>query len=107
MTFKGPHQTYPAHPERFDRVVQVLCRESLTGRCYWEVEFSMEDVDIAVSYKGISRKGGYYESRFGFNNQSWSLICSGSRFSFRHNSEKSKLPEIGRESCRERVLRVL
>ncbi|XP_036434393.1 tripartite motif-containing protein 16-like [Colossoma macropomum] len=92
VTFKGPHQKHPDHPERFDRVVQVLCREGLTGCCYWEVEFSKEDVDIAVSYKGISRKGGYSESRFGSNDQSWSLICSGSRFSFRHDSEKSELP---------------
>ncbi|XP_048857288.1 stonustoxin subunit alpha-like [Brienomyrus brachyistius] len=31
-------QTYPDHPERFDGwCPQVLCRESLTGRCYWEL----------------------------------------------------------------------
>ncbi|KAI4885068.1 hypothetical protein NFI96_004559 [Prochilodus magdalenae] len=29
-------QSYPDHPERFDYWEQVLCRESLTGRCYWE-----------------------------------------------------------------------
>ncbi|XP_016407721.1 erythroid membrane-associated protein-like [Sinocyclocheilus rhinocerous] len=29
-------QPYPGHPERFDWQPQVLCRESLTGRCYWE-----------------------------------------------------------------------
>ncbi|KAI4894498.1 hypothetical protein NFI96_007887, partial [Prochilodus magdalenae] len=34
-------QSYPDHPERFDYwYQQVLCRESLTGRCYWEAEWS-------------------------------------------------------------------
>ncbi|KAI4885069.1 hypothetical protein NFI96_004560 [Prochilodus magdalenae] len=51
-------QSYPDHPERFEDWVQVLCRESLTGRCYWEAEWSGE-VFIAVSYKGIRRKGGW------------------------------------------------
>ncbi|XP_052468402.1 tripartite motif-containing protein 16-like [Carassius gibelio] len=27
---------YPDHPDRFDSVVQVLCRKSVCGRCYWE-----------------------------------------------------------------------
>ncbi len=49
-------QPYPDHPERFD-VPQVLCVESLTGRCYWEAEWSGDDAVISVSYKGISRKG--------------------------------------------------
>ncbi|CAL8241670.1 unnamed protein product, partial [Gadus morhua 'NCC'] len=29
-------QSYPDHPERFDYWRQVLCKEGLTGRCYWE-----------------------------------------------------------------------
>ncbi|KAI4897000.1 hypothetical protein NFI96_008860 [Prochilodus magdalenae] len=52
-------QPYPDHPERFDVWEQVLCRESLTGRCYWEAEWS-GDVHIAVTYKGIRRKGGLF-----------------------------------------------
>ncbi|KAI4904479.1 hypothetical protein NFI96_008394 [Prochilodus magdalenae] len=51
-------KSYPDHPERFDGCEQVLCRESLIGRCYWEAEWS-GDVDIAVTYKGIRRKGGW------------------------------------------------
>ncbi|KAM9718978.1 tripartite motif-containing protein 16-like [Menidia menidia] len=31
-------QSYPDHPDRFTYRAQVLSRESLTGRCYWEVE---------------------------------------------------------------------
>ncbi|KAG5281403.1 hypothetical protein AALO_G00071750 [Alosa alosa] len=33
-------QSYPDHPERFDMIQQVLCREGVSGRCYWEVERS-------------------------------------------------------------------
>ncbi|TWW59858.1 Neoverrucotoxin subunit beta [Takifugu flavidus] len=32
------NQPYPAHPERFQDCPQLLCSNSLTGRCYWEVE---------------------------------------------------------------------
>ncbi|XP_032364503.1 NACHT, LRR and PYD domains-containing protein 12 isoform X10 [Etheostoma spectabile] len=31
-------QSYPDHPDRFDCWYQLLCRDGLTGRCYWEVE---------------------------------------------------------------------
>ncbi|XP_039675588.1 tripartite motif-containing protein 16-like [Perca fluviatilis] len=31
-------QSYSSHPDRFTGWLQVLSRESLTGRCYWEVE---------------------------------------------------------------------
>ncbi|CAL8260202.1 unnamed protein product [Merluccius merluccius] len=67
-------QSYPDHPERFDSLVQVLCREGLTGRCYWEVERRGE-VGIGVTYRGITRRGEGYDSWLGFNNKSWSLYC--------------------------------
>ncbi|KAG5281395.1 hypothetical protein AALO_G00071640 [Alosa alosa] len=66
-------QSYPDHPERFDEWYQVLCREGVSGRCYWEVERSGGWVCIAVSYKSISREGRGNECGFGFNDQSWSL----------------------------------
>ncbi|XP_060769767.1 E3 ubiquitin/ISG15 ligase TRIM25-like [Neoarius graeffei] len=86
-------QRYSDHPERFDYYWQVLCKESVCGRCYWEVEWSGADVVyISVSYKDISRKGRGNECRFGCNNQSWSLRCSSSSsFSFYHNSIKTDL----------------
>ncbi|XP_063067863.1 tripartite motif-containing protein 16-like [Engraulis encrasicolus] len=52
-------QQYPDHPDRFKSTRQVLCKEGLTGRCYWEVELSPEgnfSADIAVAYKGIKRE---------------------------------------------------
>ncbi|XP_030622343.1 tripartite motif-containing protein 16-like [Chanos chanos] len=86
-------QSYPDHRDRFDRCLQVLSRESLTGHCYWEVEWSGL-VSIAVSYKDVSRKGKGDESRFGRNNQSWSLVCYGSSYAFRHNDNKTKIPIV-------------
>ncbi|XP_067299162.1 tripartite motif-containing protein 16-like [Pseudorasbora parva] len=79
-------QSYPDHPDRFDVYRQVLCRESVCGRCYWEIEWSGDDVRISVSYKSISRKGLGNECVFGGNDQSWSLCCSPSSYSFRHNN---------------------
>uniref|UniRef100_A0A673J997 NACHT domain-containing protein n=1 Tax=Sinocyclocheilus rhinocerous TaxID=307959 RepID=A0A673J997_9TELE len=40
-------QSYPDHPDRFDFYSQVLCRESVCGRCYWEIEWSGEYVSIS------------------------------------------------------------
>ncbi|CAI5660418.1 unnamed protein product [Oreochromis niloticus] len=68
-------QSYPDHPDRFDVYYQLLCRNGLTGRCYWEVEW-IGNIFISVSYRRIRRKGGSDECVFGWNNQSWSLECS-------------------------------
>uniref|UniRef100_A0A669CXS9 B30.2/SPRY domain-containing protein n=1 Tax=Oreochromis niloticus TaxID=8128 RepID=A0A669CXS9_ORENI len=65
-------QSYPDHPDRFDGY-QLLCRNGLTGRCYWEVEWR-GGVYISVSYRSIRRKGGS-DCVFGLNDQSWSLSC--------------------------------
>ncbi|XP_051761717.1 tripartite motif-containing protein 16-like protein [Ctenopharyngodon idella] len=90
ITYIDTVQPYPDHPDRFD-VCQVLCRESVCGRCYCEIEW-IGTVYISVSYKSISRKGGSIESVFGNNDQSWSLICSSSRYSFIHNNIQTDLP---------------
>uniref|UniRef100_A0A3P9B856 B30.2/SPRY domain-containing protein n=1 Tax=Maylandia zebra TaxID=106582 RepID=A0A3P9B856_9CICH len=68
-------QSYPDHPDRFDYWKQLLCRNGLTGRCYWEVEWR-GGVDISVSYRSIRRKGDSDDCVFGWNDQSWSLECS-------------------------------
>ncbi|XP_067248958.1 tripartite motif-containing protein 16-like [Chanodichthys erythropterus] len=91
ITVTGALQSYPDHPDRFDVYPQVLCRESVCGRCYWEIEWSGDGVDISVS-KSISRKGLGKECLFGSNDQSWSLFCSPSSYSFRHNNRETKLP---------------
>ncbi|XP_071209387.1 NACHT, LRR and PYD domains-containing protein 3-like isoform X3 [Salvelinus alpinus] len=84
-------QPYPDHPERFDLVPQVLCREGLTGRCYWEVEWSGL-ADIGVTYKGNSRKGDGSFCDFGYNNKSWRLACRGNHYIALHNNEYTTIP---------------
>ncbi|XP_026100431.1 NACHT, LRR and PYD domains-containing protein 12 [Carassius auratus] len=73
------YQSYDFHPDRFDVRPQVLCRESMSGRCYWEVEWSGY-AGISVTYKGISRKGWSRDCEFGYDENSWSLICSEDTF---------------------------
>ncbi|XP_016099996.1 tripartite motif-containing protein 16-like protein [Sinocyclocheilus grahami] len=86
-------QSYPDHPDRFDYWYQVLCRESVCGRCYWELQWSGNNgVYISVLYKSISRKGRSNECLFGCNDQSWNLDCSPSSYSFTHNNIRTDLP---------------
>ncbi|ROL41317.1 NLR family CARD domain-containing protein 3 [Anabarilius grahami] len=89
----GEKQLYPDYPERFDYAPQVVCEESLTGRCYWEAEWSGR-VKISVTYKGISRKGERYDSIFGYNDKSWSLNCNNLRFTVWHNNNYTDIPDI-------------
>uniref|UniRef100_A0A673KTY3 E3 ubiquitin/ISG15 ligase TRIM25-like n=1 Tax=Sinocyclocheilus rhinocerous TaxID=307959 RepID=A0A673KTY3_9TELE len=92
ITYTGTDQSYPDHPDRFDVYRQVLCRESVCGRCYWEVQWSGNiGVFISVSYKSIGRKGGD-ECLFGRNDQSWSFFCTPSRYSFIQNNIETRLP---------------
>ncbi|XP_043997399.1 tripartite motif-containing protein 16-like [Gambusia affinis] len=85
VTLMDQRQSYSSHPDKFTGSYQVLSRESLTGRCYWEVE-RCGIVDVAVAYKTISRAGGKKECGFGFNDKSWALVCQQNRFGSRHNN---------------------
>ncbi|XP_064859050.1 tripartite motif-containing protein 16-like isoform X2 [Oncorhynchus nerka] len=81
-------QPYPGHPDRFTNYYQVLCREGLSGRCYWEVKWS-GNVITAVSYKDISRTKT--NNIFGDNNKSWGLQCYRGGYCFRHNNVETKI----------------
>ncbi|XP_051569391.1 tripartite motif-containing protein 16-like isoform X2 [Myxocyprinus asiaticus] len=86
---------YPDHLDRFDVWFEVLCNESVDGRCYLEVDWIGKDgVDIAMTYKSIRRKGDGPESAAGRNDQSWSLFCSPSSYSFWHNNIETILPVV-------------
>ncbi|XP_038579828.1 NLR family CARD domain-containing protein 3-like isoform X2 [Micropterus salmoides] len=90
VTAVTEEQPYPPHPERFE-CPQLLCRDGLTGRCYWEVEWRGR-VYISVTYRGIKRSGGSDDCRFGRNNQSWSLRCSDvDGYSAWHNNGRTVL----------------
>ncbi|CAL8341145.1 unnamed protein product [Boreogadus saida] len=91
VTWVGEDQSCPDHPERFDHWPQVLGREALTGRCYWEVEREGR-VGIGVTYRGITRRGGGGDSGLGWNNKSWSLYCDDDRYSAWYNGIEKVLP---------------
>ncbi|XP_033182533.1 NLR family CARD domain-containing protein 3-like [Anabas testudineus] len=91
VTYVEEDQSYPDHPDRFDQCPQLLCSNGLTGRCYWEVEWS-RDVFISVSYRGIRRRGDSKDCWFGKNDQSWSLRCSDvTGFSVLHNNRQTSI----------------
>ncbi|XP_041644492.1 tripartite motif-containing protein 16-like [Cheilinus undulatus] len=95
VTWTRQQQSYPSHPHRFTEWSQVLSRESLTGRCYWEVEWR-GDISVAVTYKNINRTGN--ECGFGYNDKSWALNCIDSGYYFWYNSVQT--PVSGPQSSR-------
>ena len=63
-------------------VSQVLCKEGLSGRHYWEVE--CESGDVGVAYKSIPMNGdSSLEIYLGGNYKSW---CWNTNGSFHHNN---------------------
>uniref|UniRef100_A0A8C4DQD8 Tripartite motif-containing protein 16 n=1 Tax=Dicentrarchus labrax TaxID=13489 RepID=A0A8C4DQD8_DICLA len=98
VTLISQQQSYSSHPDRFTVWAQVLSRESLTGRCYWEVEWRGGGVYVAVAYKNISRAGSWNECVFGRNNKSWSLYCDNNSYYFYYN--KVQTPVSGPQSSR-------
>ncbi|XP_026017236.1 tripartite motif-containing protein 16-like protein, partial [Astatotilapia calliptera] len=91
VTRMEQQQSYSDHPDRFTAWLQVLSRESLTGRCYWEVEWRGGAVGVAVAYKNISRAGSSDECKFEFNDKSWSLRYDSNGFQFWHNEVRTNL----------------
>ncbi|XP_036406711.1 NACHT, LRR and PYD domains-containing protein 12-like [Megalops cyprinoides] len=103
---RARNQPYPDHPERFDILPQVLCREGLSGRCYWEAEWSggfRFGVDIGMTYKGINRKGGDVDSELGLNNISWSLYYTNGHYSVCHNKKSTDILASPSSSSSHRV----
>ncbi|XP_027893323.1 tripartite motif-containing protein 16-like [Xiphophorus couchianus] len=92
VTRKNKKQFYPDHPDRFTCHFQVLSRESLTGRCYWEVDWRGDRVGVAVSYKNISRAGLSEKCEFGMNDMSWSFDCRTKSYTIYHNKVETPVP---------------
>ncbi|XP_037311281.2 stonustoxin subunit beta-like [Pungitius pungitius] len=75
VTSGSKRQPHSQHSERFKAHSQVLCKEGLSGRHYWEVEWDnasfRKRIYVAVAYKNIDRKGN--SSEFGNNTLSWAF----------------------------------
>ncbi|CAL8298367.1 unnamed protein product [Gadus morhua 'NCC'] len=82
VMWDGEDQRHQDQQKRFDHWPQVLGREALIGRCYWEVEREGV-VEIGVTYRGLTRRGGGDDSRLGGNNKSWVLYCDDEAYSAR------------------------
>ncbi|XP_020513535.1 NLR family CARD domain-containing protein 3-like [Labrus bergylta] len=98
FTFVEKNQSYPDHPDRFDEWPQLLCRDGLTSRCYWEVEWRGH-VDITVSYRGIRRRGGSVDCVFGRNHQSWRLSISDGAYTVYHNDTVTSISPSSSSVC--------
>ncbi|XP_036812556.1 NLR family CARD domain-containing protein 3 isoform X3 [Oncorhynchus mykiss] len=92
VTWRTEEQPYPDHPERFQDFDQVLCTEGLSGRCYWEVEWSGRGAHIGVTYKGINRSGRGDDSGLGPSDKAWCLVCCDDRYMAWINSKLTTIP---------------
>nr|XP_046234046.1 neoverrucotoxin subunit alpha-like [Scatophagus argus] len=93
----GNWQSYPDVPERFNELPQVLCKEGLTGRHYWEVEWSNtsnDSVYVLLGYKGVDRKGKGKGAELGNNDISWVFGKRSDTNTLKtfHNDKEIKLP---------------
>lgn len=77
------------HRQRLEYVKQALCNETLSGRCYWEVEWGGW-ASIAVAYKSIRKRGHRKDCRFGYSKKSWSLELKDifGHYTVVHNSKR-------------------
>ncbi|XP_028261431.1 tripartite motif-containing protein 16-like [Parambassis ranga] len=80
VTLMREKQSYSSHPDRFTDYCHVLSKESLTGRCYWEVKWRGR-VHVSVAYKNMNRA-----ELFGDNDKSWSLDCDTNSYRFIHKN---------------------
>ncbi|XP_047240944.1 tripartite motif-containing protein 16-like [Girardinichthys multiradiatus] len=92
VTMTNESQCYLDHPDRFTKRWQVLSKQRLTGRCYWEVEWSGNSVEVAVAYRSIERTGDSDESSFGLNENSWTLCCRPTDCTFYCDGNDVKIP---------------
>ncbi|XP_040028018.2 tripartite motif-containing protein 16-like [Gasterosteus aculeatus] len=88
VTARLPSLQVDKSPGRFTSY-QILSRESMTGRCYWEVQWDAR-VTIAVAYQDMRRSGMKKECTFGHNDKSWALYCLPD-CEFRHNDTRTPI----------------
>lgn len=81
--------------QRFIRseIYQVISKERMTRRCYWEVEFGNADPSVAVFYKNNVSPS---LREFGCNDTSWELSYSNyyGNYRIRHNNRETSVHGI-------------
>ncbi|XP_060717075.1 NACHT, LRR and PYD domains-containing protein 3-like isoform X1 [Tachysurus vachellii] len=104
VSYTFQNQQYPDHPERFLLFQQVLCNESLSHRCYWEVCLEDSLPKIGIAYPDIERKVEDVmlwnsHMRLGSNLVSWVLWCVTNKYCIaRHNTKDYiiRMPKLKR-----------
>ncbi|XP_073678507.1 uncharacterized protein [Garra rufa] len=66
----------PQHPERFINQDQIMSREGLSSRHFFQLEWYGRWATIGLAYKDISRKGSSAACSIGLNNKSWGIFVS-------------------------------
>ncbi|XP_031419303.1 stonustoxin subunit beta-like [Clupea harengus] len=88
VTSVQDEQPYPDHPDRFVHWHNVLSREPLVGRCYWEFELGRRGARMGVAYQSIKRKGYIYSSLMGQGVDSWCLYNYLTHYNAYHNGHR-------------------
>uniref|UniRef100_A0A8C1MCL4 Uncharacterized protein n=1 Tax=Cyprinus carpio TaxID=7962 RepID=A0A8C1MCL4_CYPCA len=76
----------------FNSTYQVLCKESLSGRCYFEVQLGGAGCSIAFSYDTISQGGTSFI--FGSNNRSWKCDFPTANVCVQHSNLLTNIPVV-------------
>ncbi|XP_043073513.1 NLR family CARD domain-containing protein 3-like [Puntigrus tetrazona] len=66
----------PRHPERFEVPGQIMSKEGLSGRHFFQLEWFGRWATIGMAYKDIRRKGSSAACSIGLNNNSWGIFVS-------------------------------
>ncbi|XP_061617709.1 protein NLRC3-like isoform X2 [Phyllopteryx taeniolatus] len=91
VTVAKEDQLYPINPQRFTRWRQVLCKDGLSERCYWELDLEGK-VSIAVTYERIRRIGEGNDVCLGATEASWALLCDdNATYAVRHRDRTVNL----------------
>ncbi|KAM4713873.1 LOW QUALITY PROTEIN: tripartite motif-containing protein 16-like [Anableps anableps] len=93
VTFLKEKRPYVHHVERFTFYCQVLSKECLIGRSYWEVEKRAGGVEVAVAYKSIRRAGKFDEIVLGIGPKSWSMHCVPNQYGVWHDLDDFPVSE--------------
>lgn len=97
MSYAEQNQQHSDHPDRFQQFVQVLCNESLSHRCYWEVLLEDLSPEIGITYPDIGRKledlpPWDAQKKLGSNQISWMLACiNNKRYIACHDSKDTDI----------------
>ncbi|KAL0165790.1 hypothetical protein M9458_037634, partial [Cirrhinus mrigala] len=78
VSYRRNLEPVPHHPERFKVLDQIMSREGLSSRHFFQLECFSRLATIGMAYKDISRKGSSAACSIGLNNKSWGIVADSS-----------------------------